>query len=248
MCGIAGTIRIGDLALVERMTTLMAYRGPDDSGLYEDGEVCLGHRRLSILDLSAAGHQPMQSADGQLVITYNGEIYNFVSLRCELEIQGYRFHTGTDTEVILAAYQAYGFNCLSKLEGMFAFALWDRRQRQLLLARDRTGIKPLFYHQAADGLAFASELKPLLYIPMLKLQVNRRALRSAMRYASNIEDEAMIASIFKLRPGYWLRWKDGVCTTAPYWHHPYPTPEAWTKRGWLLSCANVCSALCTHIW
>jgi asparagine synthase (glutamine-hydrolysing) len=230
MCGIAGTIRMGDHTLVERMTALMAYRGPDDCGLYEDDEVCLGHRRLSILDLSAAGHQPMQSTDGQLVITYNGEIYNFVSLRCELETQGYRFHTGTDTEVILAAYQAYGINCLSKLEGMFAFGLWDRRQCQLLLARDRTGIKPLFYHQVADGLAFASELKPLLYVPTLKPQVNRRALRSAMRYASNIEDEAMIASIFKLRPGYWLRWKDGLCTTAPYWHHPYPAPESWDEE------------------
>ena len=221
---------MGDLALVERMTALMAYRGPDDHGLYEDGEVRLGHRRLSILDLSMNGHQPMQSADGQLVITYNGEIYNFRTLRCELATQGYRFHTDTDTEVILAAYQVYGLNCLSRLEGMFALALWDRRQRQLLLARDRIGIKPLFYHQAGDGLAFASELKPLLYLPSLKPQVNRRALRSAMRYASNIEDEAMIASIFKLRPGHWLRWKDGVCTTAPYWHHPYPAPEVWDEE------------------
>ena len=178
--------------------------------LYEDGGVCLGHRRLSILDLSAAGHQPMQTADGQLVITYNGEIYNFGTLRCELETQEYRFHTDTETEVILTAYQAYGLNCLSKLEGMFAFALWDRRYRQLLLARDRTGIKPLFYHVAGDGLAFASELKPLLLLPTLKPQVNRRALRSAMRYESNIEDEAMIASIFKLRPGYWLR-LEGWC-------------------------------------
>src|SRR5262249_55888014 len=101
MCGIAGTVRIGDLALVEQMTNLISYRGPDDYGLYEDGEVCLGHRRLSILDLSAAGHQPMLSDDGELAITFNGEIYNFPSLKKELEQRGYRFHTETDTEVML---------------------------------------------------------------------------------------------------------------------------------------------------
>lgn len=230
MCGIVGTIRIGDLSLVEQMTEMMAYRGPDDFGLYQDGDVRLGHRRLSILDLSAAGHQPMETSDGRLVIVYNGEIYNFRELRSELEALGYRFFTGTDTETILYAYQEYGLGCLEKLEGMFAFALWDRHRRRLLLARDRTGIKPLFYHLSGDGLAFASELKPLLRLPGLKPEVNRRALRSAVRYASNIEDESMVASIFKLPPGHWLLWDDGVCTTGAYWSHPYPAPEAWDEE------------------
>src|SRR5687768_1680105 len=112
MCGIAGTIRIGDLALLQQMTEVMAYRGPDDVGFYEDGDVRLGHRRLSILDLSPAGHQPMESDDGQLVITYNGEVYNYRDLRAELAAKGYRFRTGTDTEVILAAYREYGVECL----------------------------------------------------------------------------------------------------------------------------------------
>ena len=230
MCGIAGTIRIGDLDLVRRMTNLISYRGPDDAGFYEDGEVLLGHRRLSILDLSEAGHQPMLSGDGELAITFNGEIYNFRILRQQLEKRGYHFHTETDTEVVLAAYREFGIDFLGHLEGMFAFALWDRKQRQLLLARDRTGIKPLFYYQQGNGLAFASELKSLLLVPGLQLHVNRRALRSAIRYASNIEDESMIASVFKLPPAHWLIWRDGVCTKRTYWSHPVAAPEPWDEQ------------------
>lgn len=230
MCGIAGTVRLGDLDLVQRMTNLIAYRGPDDSGLYEEGEVRLGHRRLSILDLSEAGHQPMLSDDGQLVITFNGEIYNFLTLRHELEKKGYRFHTETDTEVMLNAYREFGIDFLTHLEGMFAFALWDRKLRQLLLARDRTGIKPLFYYQRGDGLAFASELKPILLVPGLERRVNRRALRSAIRYASNIEDESMMASVFKLPPAHWMIWRDGVCTKGSYWTHPVAAPEEWDEQ------------------
>ena len=229
MCGIAGTIRIGDLDLVQKMTDLISYRGPDDQGFYEDGEVRLGHRRLSILDLSEAGHQPMFSDDGELVITFNGEIYNFKRLRQELEKRGYRFRTETDTEVVLKAYREFGIDFLQHLEGMFAFALWDRKERQLLLARDRTGIKPLFYYQQGDGLAFASELKPILLVPGLERRVNRRALRSAIRYASNIEDESMIASVFKLPPAHWLIWRDGVCTQGIYWNHPAAAPEPWDE-------------------
>lgn len=230
MCGIAGTVRIGDLDLVQRMTNLISYRGPDDYGFYEDGEVRLGHRRLSILDLSAAGHQPMLSDDGELAITFNGEIYNFLTLRQELEKKGYHFHTETDTEVMLNAYREFGVDFLTHLEGMFAFALWDRKRRQLLLARDRTGIKPLFYYQQGDGLAFASELKPILLVPGLERRVNRRALRSAIRYASNIEDESMMASVFKLPPAHWMIWRDGVCTQGIYWKHPVAAPEQWDEQ------------------
>src|SRR5262245_47277455 len=122
MCGIVGAVRVGDLDLVRRMSDIIAYRGPDDSGLYEAGDVRLGHRRLSILDLSAAGHQPMQTDDGELVIVYNGEIYNFLELRSQLQLAGHQFHTGTDTEVILHAYRAWGRDCLTRFEGMFAFA------------------------------------------------------------------------------------------------------------------------------
>lgn len=230
MCGIAGTVRIGDLALVRRMTDLMAYRGPDDSGLYEDGEVRLGHRRLSIIDLSSAGHQPMETEDGALVVTFNGEIYNFLELRADLERKGYRFRTSTDTEVILFAYAEYGVDCVEHLEGMFGFALWDRKQKQLLLARDRTGMKPLFYFQDGDGLAFASELKPLLCLPNLDRRVNRAALRSVVRYASNLEQESLLASVYKLPPGHRLVWRNGTCDLSPYWTHPLPSPEPWSEE------------------
>jgi asparagine synthase (glutamine-hydrolysing) len=224
MCGIVGTIQLGDLGLIEQMTALMAYRGPDDVGFYEDGEVRFGHRRLSILDLSAAGHQPMQADDGLSVLVYNGEIYNFAALRAELEKRGARFYTGTDTEVILHAYRVWGVDCLRRFEGMFAFALWDRRLRQLLLARDRLGIKPLFYHRHGTALAFASELKPLLLLPGLKRAVNRRALRSAIRFGSNLEDESMLASVFKVPPAHYLLWHAGAVSLHHYWLHPKPTP------------------------
>jgi asparagine synthase (glutamine-hydrolysing) len=230
MCGIAGAAGIGGRVFVERMTAVMAYRGPDDCGIYVDGEVCLGHRRLSIIDPSAAGHQPMESDDGQFVITFNGEIYNYRELGCDLARKGYRFRSSTDTEVVLYAYREYGIDCLGRLEGMFAFALWDRRTKQLLLARDRTGIKPLFYYLGQGGLAFASELKPLALIPGLKRQVNRAALRSALRYASNIENESMLQSIFKLPPGHWLTWRDQRAELGAYWSFPPPAPEPWEEE------------------
>lgn len=230
MCGITGTIRIGDHDLIERMTALISYRGPDDHGIYEDSEVRLGHRRLSIIDLSESGHQPMQTDDGDLVITYNGEVYNYRELRAELEKRGHRFQSASDTETILFAYREFGLDFLNHLEGMFAFALWDRRQQQLVIARDRIGIKPLFYFQQGDGLAFASELKPLLLVPGLERRVNRRALRSAIRYASNIEDESMLATVFKLPPGHWLIWREGVVKLGKYWTHPLPAPRQWNEK------------------
>jgi asparagine synthase (glutamine-hydrolysing) len=222
-------VRIGDASLVESMISAMSYRGPDDCGLYEDGDVQLGHRRLSILDLSQAGHQPMTTEDGRLAITFNGEIYAYRELRAGLAKAGYRFRTGTDTETILYAYDCYGPGFLERLEGMFAFGIWDRERRQLVLARDRTGMKPLFYYIRGDSLAFASELKPLLFVPGLERRVNRRALRSALRYASNIEDESMIESVFKLPPGNFLVWRDGKTEVAPFWKHPDPAPQDWDE-------------------
>ncbi len=229
MCGIAGTIRIGDLGLVEQMSEIMAYRGPDDHGLYEDGDLRLGHRRLSILDLSDAGHQPMQTEDGEHVIVCNGEIFNYRELRAKLQKRGYKFRSNSDTETILYAYREFGLDFLSHLEGMFAFALWDRQLRRLVLARDRTGIKPIFYYLQGDGLAFASELKPFLLIPGLQPRVNRRALRSVIRYAANIEDESLLASVFKLPPGNCLIWENGTCHQHKYWSHPAPAPEQWNE-------------------
>jgi asparagine synthase (glutamine-hydrolysing) len=166
MCGIAGIASLTDVAvdrsLVQRMTRVQARRGPDDEGTWFADAVGLGHRRLSILDLSRAGHQPMLSPDGRLVLVFNGEIYNYVELRRELQDRGYSFRSGTDTEVILASYDAWGDRCVERFLGMWAFALWDTTKRRLFCSRDPFGIKPLFYRQTPTEFAFASDIRALL--------------------------------------------------------------------------------------
>ncbi len=160
MLGLAG--RPADAAVLTRMAQSIAHRGPDDSGLYLDHLVGFGFRRLSILDLSPAGHQPMCSEDGQLVIVFNGEIYNYIELRDELQAAGYYFRSASDTEVLLAAYRHWGPNCLAKLNGMWAFVIHDRRRGVLFGARDRFGVKPLFVHRGKDCWLLASEVKAIL--------------------------------------------------------------------------------------
>src|SRR5256714_4119516 len=167
MCGIAGIIGLAGRAALEdvaRMGAILVHRGPDDSGewLSDDGRVALAARRLAILDLSPAGHMPMADADGAVTITYNGEIYNYIELREELKNGGHAFRTGTDTEVILKAYQEWGEECLTRFNGMFAFALWDSRKRRLFAARDRFGEKPFYYFRSPGRFLFASEIKALL--------------------------------------------------------------------------------------
>jgi asparagine synthase (glutamine-hydrolysing) len=166
MCGIAGVLDLsGEPASplsLRRMTDTILHRGPDGDGHYTDGSLGLGHRRLAIIDLSAAGHQPMATEDGRYVISYNGEIYNFAELRTELEANGWLFHSRTDTEVALKSFAAWGLKAIERFNGMFAFAIWDRIKRELLLARDRYGIKPLYYVWRGSRLVFASEVKAIL--------------------------------------------------------------------------------------
>ncbi|MBK8977037.1 MAG: asparagine synthase (glutamine-hydrolyzing) [Planctomycetes bacterium] len=228
MCGIVGLCRIGDDDLLLRMTGLLTHRGPDDEGVWSSGDVRFGHRRLSILDPTDAGHQPMRSDDGELCVTFNGEIYNFRQLRDELEHLGHRFHTRTDTEVLLHAYRQWGDDFVGRLDGIFAFGLWDEPRRRLLLARDHTGVKPLFWHATRDGgLAFASELKVFRLLPGFRSEVNRRALRSALRFACNLETESMLAGVHKLLPGERLVWTDGRMDVANFWTHPDCRPRDW---------------------
>ena len=171
MCGIAGIVSPDphrDIAM-RRMLDALSHRGPDGEGIHHDEHATLGHRRLSIIDLSGAAAQPMLSADGRLAISYNGEIYNFREVRTELESKGHVFRTESDTEVILAAWRQWGPDCLERLNGMFALALYDTVEDALFLARDRLGVKPLFYAELPDGaLVFASELKGLLAHPLLR--------------------------------------------------------------------------------
>ena len=176
MCGIAGLLRCGDRQTLARMTEVQRHRGPDDAGVewFAGTGSGLGHRRLSIIDLSPAGHQPM--ADGDLWITFNGEIYNYVELRAELLACGHSFRSTGDTEVLLAAYQQWGRDCLERLNGMFAFAIYDRVERRIFGARDRFGVKPLFLHHGATGTVLTSEIKALRDSGYARLEVDRQAI------------------------------------------------------------------------
>jgi asparagine synthase (glutamine-hydrolysing) len=210
MCGIAGifhaeTPKPVDPSRVERMCDALVHRGPDGAGVWTDHGVGLGHRRLSIIDI-AGSPQPMHSADGRAVIVFNGEIYNFRELRRELEQAGFAFRTSGDTEVILAAWQRWGVDCLKRLDGMFAFALFDRDKRQLFLARDRFGVKPMFLAHLSDGsIAFASELKGLLAHPLLRRRINPQAIEAYMTWGYVPDSHAILAGVEKLPAGhFWL--------------------------------------------
>ncbi|NBQ68652.1 MAG: asparagine synthase (glutamine-hydrolyzing) [Nitrosomonadaceae bacterium] len=209
----------------------MAHRGPDDAGIWwsADGRVGLGHRRLAILDLSPAGHQPMQDVTGLVTIVFNGEIYNYRDLQQELIAKGHSFRSHSDTEVILAAYREWGVDCLTRLNGMFAFALYDATQKTILLARDRAGEKPLFYSLQKDELRFASELKGLLADQGLSRRINAESLDLylAMGYVSG--DYCMIQGMKKLPPAHALLFdlSNGATRVWRYWQLPEsPTPTS----------------------
>ena len=180
MCGIAGLINLDGApvspAVLQRMTDAIAHRGPDGEGQWIEGNVGLGHRRLAIIDLSPAGHQPMTSADHRYLLTYKGEVYNFRELRTELEARGYWFRSRTDSEVVLNALAEWGVDALQRFNGMFALALWDRKERTLLLARDRYGIKPLYVCHQGASFAFGSEQKAILAIPGFSARIDRAGL------------------------------------------------------------------------
>ncbi|ACH38794.1 asparagine synthetase [Citrifermentans bemidjiense Bem] len=237
MCGIAGFFRTlcpeGDTRLLRRMGEVISHRGPDASGEFLDEEVGLSHRRLSILDLSPLGNQPMHSLDGRYVIVFNGEIYNFLELRGELEREGVSFRSRTDTEVILALYAREGVACLKRLNGMFAFALWDRDTKTLLLARDRIGKKPLYYyHAGGDRIAFASEIKSLLEVPGVERQVEPTAVADYLKYLYIPAPKTIYRRLYKLPPAHCLELKAGEePRIREYWDVEFKadyglTPEA----------------------
>lgn len=220
MCGIAGifhaeTPKPVDPSRVVRMCDALVHRGPDGAGVWTDHGVGLGHRRLSIIDI-AGSPQPMHSADGRAVIVFNGEIYNFRELRRTLEQAGLTFRTGGDTEVILAAWQKWGPDCLARLDGMFAFALFDRDRRQLFLARDRFGVKPLFTAALSDGsIAFASELKGLLAHPLLRRRVNPQAIEAYMAWGYVPDSHSILSGVEKLPAGHFRLLEQGRAPAPP---------------------------------
>ena len=208
MCGVngifspGGKLNDGHLALVERMNGILKHRGPDDQGLFRTRSCVLGHCRLSIIDLSQDGHQPFASQDGRFQMVYNGEIYNYLELRQELEGLGWNFATRTDTEVLLTMFQQYGPACLNKLNGMFAFAILDSRENTMFLARDRIGIKPLYYTEQHGCFYFSSEIKALLAIPDLNLSSNSQAIFDYLVFnRTDIHDETFTQEIKRLPKG-----------------------------------------------
>ena len=221
MCGICGwynhsSHEPADADLLRRATDTLTHRGPDSGDVFIDGPVALGHRRLSIIDLST-GDQPMSTPDGEITIVYNGELYNHRELRAELEARGHVYTTRSDTETLLHLYREYGADMFARMNGMWAFALWDRPRRRLLLARDRIGIKPLYYSMAGGRLSFASELKALLALPWIPREIDRRALAEYCTTLYVGAPQCILAGVRQLLPGEMLLFENGEATERPYW-------------------------------
>ena len=225
MCGINGLIYPSDEQESRELTSLMcnamAHRGPDAQGIWSNQQVVLGHRRLSIIDTSEAGNQPFVSADGQLIIAFNGEIYNYVELREELKNQ-HDFRTDTDTEVLLAAYAYWGIAMTERLLGMFAFVLYDRRQEHVHVVRDRMGVKPLYYTQTSSGWMFASEIRSLLASGKVQRKLDPEALQEYLMYQTVHAPRTIIRDVAMLRAGHRLFFADGGFTEICYWNPENP--------------------------
>jgi len=218
MCGICGYVGIQvDISILEMMVQSLRHRGPDDFGYWTNNKVALGHTRLAIIDLTEAASQPMTTQDSRYVLVFNGEIYNYRELRRDLEQEGEVFQSTSDTEVILLGYRKWGKEILERLRGMFAFAIWDANLQQLFLARDRIGIKPLFYAPLANAFVFASEIKAILAHPRLSRKMNPAAVDSYLKLGYVPGPETIFQGIQVVMPGYWVEWKDGVVQAHQYW-------------------------------
>jgi len=233
MCGIVGVLNLNDLPPVEpvvvrQMLTMLRHRGPDGFGIYRDAHIGMGNARLSIIDLTG-GDQPIGNEDGSLWTVYNGEVFNYVELRPQLEANGHHFTTQTDTEVILHLFEERGPQCLQLLNGQFALAIWNRRERSLFLARDRAGIRPVFYAYHEGRLLFASEIKSLLSVPGMQARVNRDGLREVFTQWSVQPPRTIFEGIYELPPAHYLIARDGKVEITRYWDLDYSLEE--TPRG-----------------
>ncbi len=231
MCGIAGLVKLKqpavEASLLRRMIDALAHRGPDDSGIFVDANVGLAHARLSIIDLTG-GHQPMSVENGSLWITFNGEIFNYIELREELEKQGHRFKTRSDTEVILRMYLEKGEECVHSFNGQWAFAIWDARQRKLFLSRDRYGVRPLFYATSGDDFIFASEIKAIFTVPGVKREIDLLGLDQTFTFWVTLPPRTAFKDILQLPPGHSLTLKDGRVNVRQYWEPEYVSEEELT--------------------
>lgn len=254
MCGINGILGLSDTTLakqkVQAMNTAMKHRGPDDDGLFAEDEIVLGHRRLSIIDLSSAGHQPMQSHDGRFKIVYNGELYNYKELRFELKRvvsgsgeQAYFFQTNTDTEVIIAAYARWGEECVNHFNGMFAFAIWDSLKKELFIARDRLGIKPLYYLYTNNVLAFSSEIRSLLASELIPKKLDENNLVDYLRYQIVHAPNTIVKGVKMLMPGHCIKAVNDKITLHNYWNITKNISNASDGKSYTQVCKDVNSLL-----
>jgi asparagine synthase (glutamine-hydrolysing) len=242
MCGICGVVRKQADAPVDescllRMNEAMSHRGPDDSGIHlaGNGRIGLGNCRLSIIDLSAAGHMPMSNEDGSIWLTYNGEVFNFLDLRPELGKKGHRFRSNTDTEVLIHLYEERGLDFLNAMNGMFALALWDASEERLILARDPFGIKPLYYMPlSGGGIAFASEVKSFIAAGLLEPRIDSEALHDYLNFLWVPSPKTMFEGVFKLPPGHMLIWRDGKYVMKEYWSGVPPREQRRRREGDLI--------------
>jgi len=231
MCGIAGLIHLNgepiSPIILKKMTDAIAHRGPDGEGQWIEGNVGIGHRRLAIIDLSPSGHQPMITGDHRYVLSYNGEIYNYREIRSELEALGYWFHSQTDTEVVLNALAHWGNDAFIKFNGMFGLALWDRKEKTLLLARDRYGIKPLYYARQGKSFAFGSEQKAITAQPTFKRDLNKKALLEYFTFQNIFTDQTLLEDVHLLPAGYFakLHVATGQWNQHQYWDYRFREPD-----------------------
>lgn len=226
MCGINGIFNFYEKGIneeiIKKMNNTLGHRGPDDQGVFIEGNIGLGNTRLSVLDLSSAGHQPMSNKSENLYITYNGEIYNYREIREILQKTGYHFKSGTDTEVILHSYEEWGPECLSRFVGMFAFAIWDKKYNRLFIARDRLGIKPLYYWLDNEKLVFASEIKSILEDSRIERRIDPKGLINYFTFGHSVAPDTIYQNIKKLLPGHYLVCENGKASIRQYWDAPLP--------------------------
>lgn len=231
MCGITGYINLDkSLAspiILQKMTDAIRHRGPDGEGHWIEENIAIGHRRLSIIDLSPAGHQPMISSDHRYILSYNGEIYNFRELRIELEAAGYWFRSKTDSEVVMYAYAEWGKNSLLKFNGMFAFAIWDRKEKELFLARDRYGIKPLYWAKQGNTLAFGSEQKAITAQPDFQKRLNKSALLEYFTFQNIFTDQTLLEDIHLFPAGHFatVNFPSNDVNPVQYWDYRFGEPN-----------------------
>ncbi|MEF2829829.1 MAG: asparagine synthase (glutamine-hydrolyzing), partial [Senegalimassilia anaerobia] len=236
MCGFVGFTAVDfdegvNRAIVKDMADRIIHRGPDDEGFFVNDDVAMGFRRLSIIDLEGS-HQPMQNADGSVTVTFNGEIYNFQELRAELEGMGYQFKTNGDTETIVHGYEAWGTGVFERLRGMFAIAIWDAKEKQLVLARDIFGIKPLYYQHEGNRLIWGSEIKSFLAHPRFKKELNREALPQYLCFEYMNDSQTMFKDVHKMTPGHFMVLKDGKATIECFYKITYKIDRSKGLEEW----------------